>query len=460
MTVTRPPSITRTVSARIPTSDGEFQLYHYANQRDFKEHLALVMGEIADGDDVLVRVHSECFTGDVLGSRRCDCGEQLQTAMRMVAAAGRGIIIYLRQEGRGIGLEQKLRAYNLQDQGYDTVEANLLLGHQADERDYWAAAAILTDLQVKSVRLITNNPTKIEHLSALGVCVNDRLPVATTIHNDNRAYLTTKVQRMRHILDVPASQLSEPVATGALAADSKGQIVALRRRLAEWGPGRAHVTVSYAQSLDGSIAAPSGKPTLLSSDAAMAVTHALRASHDALLVGIGTILADDPRLTVRLVDGASPQPVIVDSQLRTPVTARIFEHPRQVIIATTVADSPAAAALRERGAAILTLPATEHRQVDLSALLSALFDARLQSVMVEGGAAMLTAFLSQRLADYVVVTVAPRFVGGVQAINRNGDSGNGQPSHQLPQLQQVQTTLADRDLIIWGEPVWANQTRT
>jgi len=199
--------IVRRVSARLPTDLGEFQLYLYTSDLDHKEHLALVMGDLQGQSHVLTRVHSECFTGDVLSSRRCDCGEQLRYAMQAIAATGSGVIVYLRQEGRGIGLLDKLRAYNLQDQGYDTVEANLLLGHQADERDYTMAAGILADLGVQSIRLLTNNPLKINHLRQLGVQVTERVPVESTVNADNYQYLFTKAQRMHHLLDLEAPSL-------------------------------------------------------------------------------------------------------------------------------------------------------------------------------------------------------------------------------------------------------------
>jgi GTP cyclohydrolase II len=199
--------VERMACARVPTDLGEYKLCLYTTNQDDKEHLAVVIGDVQDQNDVLVRVHSECFTGDVLGSRRCDCGEQLQRSLQMIAAAGAGVVIYLRQEGRGIGLLDKLRAYNLQDQGYDTVDANLALGHQADEREYNVAAHILDDLGVRSIRLLTNNPIKIQRLRELGVPVSERVPLQSTVNADNAQYLFTKALRMNHLLDMEAFSL-------------------------------------------------------------------------------------------------------------------------------------------------------------------------------------------------------------------------------------------------------------
>ncbi|HWK53346.1 MAG TPA: GTP cyclohydrolase II [Hyphomicrobiales bacterium] len=199
-------SVCRKTTARIPTRHGNFQLCYFSNTLDDKEHLAFCMGDVAATDQVLVRIHSECFTGDVLGSLRCDCGEQLQRSMAMVAAAGCGIILYMRQEGRGIGLLSKLQAYNLQDQGYDTVDANLMLGHGADERDYTLAARMLEDLGVRKIRLITNNPLKIHALEAEGIQVVERVPLAVPANAENAHYLLTKAQRMEHLLPQTSPQ--------------------------------------------------------------------------------------------------------------------------------------------------------------------------------------------------------------------------------------------------------------
>lgn len=196
-------TVIQAVSARIPTGWGDFQLCLYQNDLDEKEHLAFIFGQIQGQENLLARVHSECFTGDVLGSNRCDCGEQLNYALCKIANTGSGVLIYLRQEGRGIGLLEKLRAYNLQDQGLDTVEANLALGHQADLRDYSIAAAILADLGVHSIQLLTNNPAKIDDLTKHGVKVTQRVGIEPTVNVENLEYLRTKVDRMDHLLNIP-----------------------------------------------------------------------------------------------------------------------------------------------------------------------------------------------------------------------------------------------------------------
>ena len=197
------PQLENLVQTPIPTKHGEFILHYYSNTIDDKEHVALVKGDVVNKENVPVRIHSECFTGDVIGSRRCDCGEQLDMAMRLIDEAGFGILIYLRQEGRGIGLLKKLQAYNLQDQGMDTVEANIHLGHLADEREYTIAALMLEDLKVKSIKLMTNNPKKIDALEKLGINVVGRIPVEVVAHNDNLGYLKTKAKKMAHMLFEP-----------------------------------------------------------------------------------------------------------------------------------------------------------------------------------------------------------------------------------------------------------------
>jgi 3,4-dihydroxy 2-butanone 4-phosphate synthase/GTP cyclohydrolase II len=190
----------RVVSSRLPTHYGEFELHLYSDHLDDKEHLALVLGNIEGDKPVLTRVHSECLTGESLGSLRCDCGEQLELSLQMIADAGRGVLVYLRQEGRGIGLRDKLRAYNLQDEGLDTVDANLALGHQADDRDYDLAAWILKDLGVTRISLLTNNPNKIEELQRLGITVVERLPLQGAVNPENARYLSTKAVRMQHLI--------------------------------------------------------------------------------------------------------------------------------------------------------------------------------------------------------------------------------------------------------------------
>lgn len=197
--------IKRVACSHMPTKYGEFRIMAYENIINGEHHVALVKGEIENKDEpVLVRVHSECLTGDAFGSLRCDCGEQLETAMEAVEEAGKGVILYMRQEGRGIGLLNKIKAYELQDKGKDTVEANLILGFPADLRDYGIGAQILSDIGVRKIRLLTNNPKKIVGLSGYGLEIVDRLPIQVAGNKHNARYLQTKKNKMDHILDFPA----------------------------------------------------------------------------------------------------------------------------------------------------------------------------------------------------------------------------------------------------------------
>jgi len=483
-------TITRMAQARIPTAEGTFQLSLYLNGQHAGEHLAFVLGNVVNQPEVLVRVHSECFTGDVLGSLRCDCGAQLAQAIQLIEQEGAGVLIYLRQEGRGIGLLDKLRAYNLQDQGYDTVDANLLLGHGGDERDYATAALILKDLGVPSVRLLTNNPLKIASLQAYGIPVTARVPLPPQVTTENATYLLTKVLRMNHLLNPDAfagvlpdgsnGVKPEPLRTlaptpparvrsvsdGATARPRPGEtdgwtpmgpdegIAALVQKAADRRrhTSRPFVTLSYAQSVDGSIAARPGQPLALSGALSMTLTHQLRAAHDAILVGIGTVLADNPSLTVRLVEGKNPQPIVADSRLRLPLSAHLLcQHPLSPWIAAgEPADAGRQHVLEAAGARVLRLPMNTRGHVDLTALLERLGALGITSVMVEGGARIITSFLAERLVDHIVLTVAPRLVGGLRAVRR---LAHADPVY-FPRLRNLRYQWLAEDLVLWCDPAW------
>ncbi|AEB29180.1 bifunctional 3,4-dihydroxy-2-butanone 4-phosphate synthase/GTP cyclohydrolase II protein [Carnobacterium sp. 17-4] len=193
--------IFRESKALLPTKYGDFEIYAYEHAVTGEHHVALVMGEVSDGEPVLCRVHSECLTGDVFGSKKCDCGQQLDAAMKRIADEGRGILVYMRQEGRGIGLVNKIRAYALQDQGHDTIEANLMLGFPADLREYYECKQIFDDLGVSQLRLMTNNPLKVESMDKYGLDIVERISLQMEAFTENKDYLKTKQEKMHHHLN-------------------------------------------------------------------------------------------------------------------------------------------------------------------------------------------------------------------------------------------------------------------
>lgn len=386
----------------LPTPFGSFEARAFECASGYV-YLALVAGDIAGDEPVLTRLHSECLTGDALGSLRCDCGIQLRASLRAIASEHRGVLLYATgHEGRGIGLVNKLRAYAEQDNGFDTVDANLHLGLPVDGRDYGEAAQVLKALGIGRATLITNNPRKVEALRKAGVTVTEVRPLPTASHIRNLSYLNTKRERLGHanplgasLEEIPAAPIDVTELIGPIRISSD----------------RPFIILKYAQSLDGRIATSTGDSKWISGEAERAISHALRARCDGIMVGVGTVLADDPELTVRLVPGASPIRIVLDSKLRTPRNARVLDDQATTMILTTP-DAPdvAAGELRRRGAAIHRLPRAREG-VDLKAALAELRGLGVQTLLVEGGARLITTLLRQGTVDRLIVALAPKILG-------------------------------------------------
>lgn len=404
----------RVVSTVLPTAHGTFQLHGYAVE-SAKEHLALVFGDLEvagnNGHVPLVRVHSECLTGDALGSWRCDCGEQLNAAMRAISQEGLGAVIYLRgHEGRGIGLHAKLHAYALQDTGLDTVDANLRLGLPVDARDYDAAAAILRDLGVRRIRLLSANPAKSAKLSDLGIEVTARLPLEVTEHAENARYLATKRNRMGHdnghnLPDVWGELLHNRVPQQAVAGP---EAVLLDRHgpLVEAGPV---ITIAQlAQSIDGFIASRTGDANYVSGEEDREHLHRLRALVDAVVVGAQTVVADDPQLTTRAVPGPSPVRVIIDPRARIAPNARVLTEGSAKTLWCVAAECRPATPPPHVDLVSLPVAAGRIRPQDLLGILR---ERRLGRVLVEGGGRTVSEFLSAGVLDRLYLTTAPILVG-------------------------------------------------
>jgi GTP cyclohydrolase II len=406
----RPPRELAAVA--IPTSFGEFRVRAFESSSGHV-YLAMLKGDVEGAEQVLVRLHSECLTGDALGSLRCDCGVQLRTALRIVGAAERGVLLYLTgQEGRGIGLVNKLLAYVEQDLGADTLDANLRLGLAPDIRNYADAGAVLRALGIRSVRLLSNNSRKADGLRRAGVRVAELVPLPTASHQRNRRYLDTKQLRFGHVRPT-GPELLEP----SWAPLDVTELLGVVRPRAN----RPHVLVKYAQTLDGRIATRTGDSKWISGEQERRVSHLLRAACDAVLVGIGTVLQDDPQLTVRMVPGASPIRVVLDTNLRTPPDAKVLSaEAATILLAAPDADAARGAALQRAGAAVRRVPRGPNG-VDIVAALAELRRSGVQTLMAEGGSAVITSLLAAGAVDRLVVSISPTVVGaGIEAVGPLG----------------------------------------
>lgn len=431
----------------LPTWVGEFDLRVFEGTSG-DVYLLFVYGEIGDGQDLLVRLHSACLTGDAFGSLRCDCGPQLQLAMRQIVAEGRGALVYAAgHEGRGVGLVPKLQAYMLQDEGHDTVDANRRLGLPIDGRDYREAAHILRAAGVRSSRVLTNNPAKASALEREGVSVERLVSLQTAPHLRNRRYVQTKQERLGHRAPGGAPLIGD----GSLAGN--GQAFDATALLGEVGSpvDRPYVVLKYAQTLDGRIAASSGDSKWISGTQERRVSHALRAASDAVLVGAGTAVADDPLLTVRMVPGASPIRVVLDSGLRVPPDAQVYGPDAVTVVLTApAADPDRRDALRRRGVKVEVVPGASDG-VELAAGLERLLSLGIRCLLVEGGSRVLTSALRARLADRLVVALAPVLLGaGTDAV---GDLGAGLVSDGL-RLVDRSVHQVGPDLLVAGDLDW------
>ncbi|MHA7155875.1 GTP cyclohydrolase II [Arthrobacter sp. TMN-50] len=412
--------VERTVETVLPTRYGVFRMVGYRDAKD-NEHVALVRGDI-EGTVPLVRVHSECLTGDALGSYRCDCGEQLAASLQRISEEGAGVVIYVRgHEGRGIGLLEKLSAYALQDQGADTVDANTSLGLPVDARDYRQSSGILLDLGITRIRLLSSNPAKQEALESGGITVTGRSGLNVTQRPENAGYIAAKRARMRHDGE-PAQDVWRQLTEGVLP---RGSVHGLASELlTRYGPlvqairpeGRL-VIGQLGQSLDGFIASRTGDARFVTGSEDREHLHRLRALVDAVVIGASTVTSDDCQLTVRAVEGPNPVRVVLDPRGRIPLTSSVLTDgaaPTLWVVGNeTVVPIDLAAQVHVR-----RLSAEEFEPRHILDLLADLGHPR---VLVEGGGQTVSRFLEAGALDRLYLTCAPILVGdGVPGIRFTG----------------------------------------
>ena len=404
--------------ALVPTQYGYFTFYCFL--QGGKENVAMVYGDINNKTDVLIRVHSECFTGDVIQSLKCDCGEQLDKALKKIAKESLGMVIYLKQEGRGIGLFQKLNAYELQDKkNMDTMESNLALGHDIDERSYQDAIDIISFFKLKSIRLITNNPEKATQLSKANINISEIVSLSSQINPFNESYLTVKKEKLNHKITIKQKDIK-----------------------------KIHITASYAQSMNGTISMESLQPLQLSNTDALKLTHKLRASHDAILIGINTLISDDPKLTLRYAKGTQPQPCIIDTDLKFIQDSDIFNHPKKPWFFTASTNKKKQLYLKSKGCKVFQVNQSNTKLLDLNQVVTILQKNNIKSVIVEGGKRILTQFLNNQLVDRCIITISPMFINGTNILDK---SITYKLSDSIKLKNISSYSLAD-NIIIEGDP--------
>lgn len=390
----------------LPTEHGVFAIRSYTH--DGLTHVTMTLGKPENADAPLVRVHSECLTGDALGSYRCDCGDQLSAGLAAIAAEGTGILVYLRgHEGRGIGLEHKLQAYALQDtDGLDTVEANISLGLPDDARTYDAAADILRHQGCSRIRLLSSNPAKSTALTATGVTVTERLSLALPDRSENSAYLQTKRRRMNH--DLPA---------GHPTFDDTNNLD-VYRTIASFD----EVVAQLAQSDDGFIATRTGDAEFVSGRLDRRHLHQIRAVCGAVMVGAGTVTADDPQLTVRAVEGDNPVRVVLDPNGRIPVDSRVLQSADAPTLWLVGAEAQVSDHVGSH-VQVIRFPRATGQPIDPATILSMIRKHVSGSILIEGGGETVSAFLVSGVLDRLFLTHAPVLLGdGVPGIRFDGPS--------------------------------------
>ncbi len=408
MTSTRTPTGSERLVAgpvsSLPTEHGMFAIRSFT--LDTVTHAVMMMGDPAGCDSPLVRVHSECLTGDALGSHRCDCGDQLGAALAAIASEGHGMLVYMAEhEGRGIGLAAKLQAYALQDEGMDTVSANRALGLPDDSRDYTAAAAILRELGCPRIRLLTSNPSKQHALEELGVEVVSRVRLPVADRPENSAYLTSKRLRMNH--DAPPETDTE---------ESSAQLPGVDADIYAALAANEEVVAQLAQSQDGFIATRTGDACFVSGSTDRTHLHRIRAHVAAVLVGAQTVIADDPQLTVRAVPGADPVRFVLDPHARVPVTSTVLSTGPTPTVWMIGAEATPRANVGDHVRVVRLPPAASPQDI-----IAVIRGQVAGSILVEGGGRTVSSFLAAGALDRLFLTTAPVFIGdGVPGIRFHG----------------------------------------